>query len=244
MWHQSSLVGICLRRGPLTTNIIKRYLFPHHFRTLLQSSRILNFEYGLYHTAKTRSCIDSEGNPIPWYTYPSLEYLRQLDFTGKRVFEYGCGNSTLFWASVSEKVTSVESSQDWANKIATIAPPNVEIIVESEEDAFIKAIGKLDESFDVIIIDGEYDRLRCAKEALGKAKPGGMLILDNADFFPNSAKLLRNPTYIEVDFSGFGPIGRHTWTTSIFLHREFNFPPRGGIQPKHGIGSRKKVRDA
>src|SRR5688572_10403591 len=48
------------------------------------------------------------GQPIPWYTYPAIEFIRQLDFSQSTVFEYGSGNSTMFWAASAARVISVE----------------------------------------------------------------------------------------------------------------------------------------
>jgi len=40
---------------------------------------------------------------------------------------------------------------------------------------------------------------------------------------------------IEVDFHGFGPINAYTWTTSIFISRNFNFKPINKEQPNFSI---------
>ncbi len=59
-----------------------------------------------------------------------------------------------------------------------------------------------------------------------------MIILDNSDWYKNTAKLLRDKLdLIEVDFHGFGPINNYTWTTSIFFSRNFRFSPINDIQP-------------
>src|SRR5947209_1387749 len=44
-------------------------------------------------SAKTRS-----GEAIPWYTYPAIDFLSQRDFAGKRVLEFGGGQSTIWWS--------------------------------------------------------------------------------------------------------------------------------------------------
>ena len=48
-----------------------------------------------------------DGRPVPWMTYPAICYLEQLDFSQKRVFEYGCGSSTAYWAKRALRTISV-----------------------------------------------------------------------------------------------------------------------------------------
>src|SRR2546423_6005291 len=64
----------------------------------LRLFRILNFEYGYLKSAAAMRSIDAAGNPLPWITYPAIEFLKQLDLSDKTVFEYGCGGGApLFW---------------------------------------------------------------------------------------------------------------------------------------------------
>lgn len=46
-------------------------------------------EFAIERTINEKICIDRDGNPIPWYTYPAIEYLSQFDVTDKDVFEFG-----------------------------------------------------------------------------------------------------------------------------------------------------------
>ncbi len=55
--------------------------------------KILSIKYGQFETIKRWSCIDKNGNPIPWFTYPCIEYLNHLDLSECVVFEYGSGYS-------------------------------------------------------------------------------------------------------------------------------------------------------
>ena len=63
-----------------------------------------------------------------------------------------------------------------------------------------------------------------------------LVILDNADWFPNSAKTLREAGLLQVDMHGFGPINDYTWTTSFFFSRDCHLEPLGGLQPHPPIG--------
>ena len=52
-------------------------------------------DFAIERTIDEKVCLDRNGNPIPWYTYPAIEYLSQFDYSRKTIFEFGCGNSSL-----------------------------------------------------------------------------------------------------------------------------------------------------
>lgn len=214
-------------------------LLPTRIKTLRAADKILNRGYGYQKTFALKQCIDKNNQPIPWYTYPALDYLRQLDMRDKVVFEFGSGNSTLFWASVAHKVIAVESDNAWYGLIKLKLPSNCELIFESDLTKYVNAIEIPSCKFDIIIVDGE-ERFLAAQKAPGYLKKGGLIILDNADWYPESAAFLRKQGFIEVDMTGFGPINDYTWTTSFFFDREFNFLPLQGRQPKPGLSSLNK----
>jgi len=68
-----------------------------------------------------------------------------------------------------------------------------------------------------------------------------MVILDNSDWYRETAKYLReNLDMIEVDFHGFGPINDYTWTTSVFLSRNYRFKSNNNVQPHFSISAIKQ----
>ncbi|WP_017325982.1 hypothetical protein [Synechococcus sp. PCC 7336] len=210
-------------------------------RTAFSCLKILEIEYGHYRSSDQWTCLDKIGNPIPWYTYSTIEYLKQLDFSDKIIFEYGSGNSSLFWANRAKKVISVEDNSQWFDKVSKYNSKNLEIQLIEEKLAYTQSIQKY-ENFDTIIIDGSH-RKACAKEAIQKLNPGGMIVLDNSDWFPKTAEIIRYADFIQVDMAGFGPINYYTWTTSLFLHREFNLKPKSSLQPTHAPGALAKHID-
>lgn len=168
--------------------------------------------------------VDRMGDPLPWYTYPAIEYLDSLSFRNKCVFEYGSGNSTLWWSKRCKLVKSVEDDQAWFNlvkeKLSLAANKNVEFIFSKNIAEYIAA---LDTNFDVIVIDGK-NRKNCVEHIISHElhSMANMIILDNADWHPNAVSKLRaNLNWLEMDFSGFGPINPYSWTTSVFVNPEF-----------------------
>lgn len=215
----------------MISKIIKKTigkLIPGYLKAQLRNFYILAFDYGQLKTIKNWECIDRWGNPIPWYTYPAIEFLNSLNFSNKSVFEYGGGNSTLWWAKKVLNIVSVEHDPEWFAKIESklqVNYRNVKLILERDKDSYINTILKSDLKFDVVVIDGRW-RGDCAKVIGEKLnfKEGFMIILDNSDWYPKTTKYIREKyDTIQVDFHGFGSINSYTWTTSIFLSRNFTF---------------------
>ena len=187
---------------------------------LVLDFEILAFDQGLLSTMLHNLPVDADGKPIPWYTYPAIEYLRQFDLRDRHVFEYGCGNSSHFWAGLGATVWAVDHNPQWHDKMAAEAKSSQTFYLGSDRDDYLQAIKHPGRTFDVVVIDGEW-REECVQPAIEHLAPGGFIILDNADRDRDAGRALRARDFFEVDFNGFGPINDYTWTTAIFL------PPGG-----------------
>jgi hypothetical protein len=181
---------------------------------------------------------------VPWFTYPAIEFLSRLDLSQKTVFEYGCGNSTRYWGRRAASVVSVEHVAAFHALIAPQLPPNCDLTLRTPAENYINALATRNQElggrgFDIIVIDG-HSRVRCAEHAARHLAPGGMIILDNSDWFPEAAAHLRAAGLIECSFSGFAPIIDCTSTTSFYFHRAFDFPLVN--QPSGSIGSVPKPK--
>ena len=175
------------------------------------------FNRGHGHSNRDRGlCLDGAGKPIPWITYPCLEFLSGLDFSGCNVFEYGSGSSTLWWSGRASGVYSVEREADWHARIQPALPSNAQVSLCPDETRYASTILDVDRVFDVVVIDGAV-RYPCAQAMLPKLKPSGLVILDNTEWYPELARFLRDNGFQQVDFSGFGPINAFASCTSIFF---------------------------
>ena len=220
----------------------------------VQVCKILLKDYGYFRSTAEGKYRDHRNDYIPWFTYPAIEALKNWDLSDKRVFEYGSGYSTLFWASRAKEVVSVEHSPQWHQKISRLAPSNAKIILapidEQKNDyhpsdetrkEFASYAGAIEGSFHVIVIDG-YARSRvryqCAQTALPHLDKNGLVILDNSEWLPATAMFLRESGLIQVDLSGPAPGNVHYQTTSFFFTRDFDFPPAGIRQPLTPLGGR------
>lgn len=191
-------------------------LFPLYIKKSYLAWKCLAYEYGQLATMKNWECKDAEGHPIPWYTYPAIDFLRQLDLKQKRIFEFGSGFSTLFWASKGAEVISVEHDPVWYEKINAQIKPNTEILLEPDAEMYTQVLSNQNDVFDIIIIDG-IKRYNSAVVAIQKLDKNGFLILDNADWFPNTSHYLRENGLTQIDFIGFSPINEYTFNTAFFV---------------------------
>ena len=224
---------------PLARRVRSSRILPHNWLPSLRAWRILTFDYGhLLSVARLRS-IDASGEPVAWITYPALEFLKQLDFSDKVVFEYGCGGSTIFWSRIAQHVDSVEDNPAFYEEFRSRVPPNCTLIMEPFPDRYVRAPERRPGGYDVIVIDG-HSRARCAELAAQFLRPGGVVILDNSEWFGEASATLRDADLIEVDLAGLAPINDFISTTSFYFHREFRGKPKNDRQPVGAIGSRPK----
>lgn len=165
--------------------------------------------------------VDAHGNPIPWYAYAIIDFLiRGRLNKSMTVFEYGCGHSTLWWASHCASVIAVDHLKPYIEIIGSKAPKTVQLILAEAEDAYVKAIG--DKKFDIICVDGvEKWRDGTLVESLSHLNEAGVIILDNSQDgrYANGTSLIMNSGFKRIDFWGFTPICTVENSTTIFYRQ-------------------------
>lgn len=150
---------------------------------------------------------DANGDVNPWWCESAVDLTKRkiLHTPDIRIFEWGAGNSTLFWAHYAKEVVSVESNLDWYQKMKSLVPANVRI--EYRELVYGGDYGKVildeEENFDIVVIDGR-DRVRCAKNCLGKLKEDGIIIWDNTDrdYYEEGYRYLKDNGFKQLELSG------------------------------------------
>lgn len=139
----------------------------------------------------------ADGVPQPWITAESRQLLAERLQPIHRGLEYGAGGTTSFFAPRVEHLYSVEGFDHWyeplAKRLADLGVSNVSLTLASAEelgyeseahrDAYVNAHPELAPgSLDFVFVDGEY-RDDCMMRAIELLKPGGLLILDNAEIY-------------------------------------------------------------
>jgi predicted O-methyltransferase YrrM len=138
-----------------------------------------------------------------------------------RVFEYGAGMSSLWYAARVAEVVSVEHDPEWAAEVRRDLPSNCTLLLEPDVDAYVAAItGHV--PFDIVVIDG-LARTDAAAAAVDGLKDDGVIIWDNSDWpeFGEAYPALHGQGFRRLDFAGLGPISRAGWQTSV-LYRDHN----------------------
>src|SRR5882672_868971 len=168
---------------------------------------------------------------IPWFSYAAIDFLEGFIKPHMRVCEYGSGGSTLFFASRTKSVFSIEDNPKWfelvsrrlqekgiANATLKLAPFDFKNPVAFEDSEYLNAIP--DGAFDVIVVDGseEWTQVRpvCFKHVEKSIKPGGIIIVDDSWRYPALRTNNRAQRY-EV-FQSLGPCRPGVTSTDIFFY--------------------------
>ena len=183
---------------------------------LTTNASILGFKYGQVISMEQCRPLDAQMQSIPWFTYPCLEYLSRIDVSTFSIFEYGIGESTSYWSQRALIVHGVEHSEEWFHQIQNRRLPNVSLNLENDKILYTTSILQHSMRYDIVVIDGIY-RECCIDSAVAALNPSGFIIFDNSDWYHVAAKMLRERGFLEVSFSGFGPVNDYTWSTSIFF---------------------------
>lgn len=191
------------------------------WRKARQLHRAIGDEYGWRGSLAAGIPQDRQGRSLPWYTYSAIEFLAGIDFGDKDVFEWGCGHSSLYWARRARHVTSVEDNRAWFEKVDALKAANNSLIYAEEGDAYVNAIRAAGRTYDVIVVDGAHRR-GCASVAPACLNDGGLIILDNADWYPRTRREICEAGFTEIPFCGFGPLNGYAWVTAIYLRAAFS----------------------
>lgn len=178
---------------------------------------------GWLRSAKVGRPVTAEGLPLPWYTYGAIHFLEDRLQPGIRVFEFGCGQSTLWFAARTAQVVSVEHDARWHGDISAGAPSNSTLVLRPDPGAYVAEISRHDPSFDVIAVDGLY-RADCARQAVARLSGDGVIVWDNSDwdeFEQARDQVAELQAFRELRFTGFGPCSARFRATSI-LYRSQN----------------------
>lgn len=213
-------------------------LIPNKVRVLFQIQRGLLLRYGWLRAWWQGRPVDASGAPLPWITYPAIDFLSQFDFSEASVFEWGSGFSSLWWSKRCKQIATVESNSAWIPYIKRLLPESVELIVTAfNADAEVEALVKHHTTrHDVFVVDNHGPfRWKCAQAALQNLIPGGIIILDNSDQCLKACEVLRQGGLTQIDFTGFVPGNGYAHTTSIFIRESFKFQTRGVARPIRSV---------
>lgn len=204
---------------------------------LASAASILFVDMGFSKSAERKTGMLGDGTPVPMMSYSLIEYLMGIDLSALAVLEIGGGNSTYFWAERARSVLTVETNLEWVQVLRERNLPNVSVQTTTAEQ-IAADLSAIDRTFDIIVVDAAANRYACARSVLKKLRPGGFILLDNSDWYPNTAKLLREANLIQVDYTDFRPSHHFRCSASLFLHPDFRPKPKYDRMPLQPIGGK------
>ncbi len=186
-------------------------------------------------------------NPgLPWLTQEANSILATFLLPTDVGIEFGSGRSTLWFASQVAHLTSVEHNPEWYVRVSEWLKEshkdNVDYVLHEKEGeeidetnlpAYVRSADSLrDESLDFALVDGIY-RDACVLAVLAKIKPGGVLVIDNANLYlpcssnaPNSIpahQQAASPRWQR--FAALTASWRKIWTSNGVSDTAFFFKP-------------------
>ena len=204
-----------------------------HFLAAVGAPVKFAFGTGHFLSALKSHAVDQKGKPLPWYTYPSIAFLAQHDFSDADVLEFGGGQSTLWWSGRARSVTCLESDPDWCKKLAKKANDRAEVVHVTSPAHAAQILG--DRLFDIIVVDdgsgvGPSGRVANAQTAFPRIRPDEMVIIDNsdADYCRPILEAARHANYNRVDFMGWAPGSLGQSCTTLLFPGSSRFLCYGG----------------
>ncbi len=144
----------------------------------------------------------------PWLTESANLILKSYLKDSDVGLEFGSGRSTLWFAQRVSALTSVEHNPIWYNKITKMLEENGNSNVtyllfendrgegEGYDSEYVQVINRFSkDSLDFVLIDGIY-RSACVNMVLEKIRPGGLLVIDNVNWYlPRESVALHSRTF-------------------------------------------------
>ena len=203
------------------TKLIYLLSHPNLSKTLLSASfHGYLKDTGWINSFLSQKCVDLDGQPIPWITYPCVDFLQERLNQTMNIFEYGIGFSTLFYLDKVKNIVSVEHNEEWFKKISFLTKgyKNLVLIYSPLVDnQYSKSIVEQQLMFDIVIIDGRQ-RVECIKYAVNHLSSVGVVIVDNTERkkYQEGIDFLIQLGFKKIDFWGLSAGYLNKTCTTIF----------------------------
>lgn len=193
------------------------------YRLFLKNDSFLRSS-GWLMSARLGKPVDASGNYVPWMNHAAIEFLSERLGNDMRLFEYGSGYSTLYFARLVGQVHSVEYDLGWLATIRKDIPQNATVSFVEYDPAngtYSQSIHASGEQYDVVVVDGR-DRVRCMREAVQAVSPDGVVILGDSqrDKYREAHSYMREHGFKSLHFSGLTSLGCNTERSTVFYRAE------------------------
>jgi len=203
----------------LPQKVFDKILLWNFWRYWSQDPNAFLQKSGFIKSFLTNKPCDPDGNPLPWMNYGVIAFLQERLNKDMRIFEYGSGYSTIYWAQRVGHCTSVEYDKIWYDKMneQLSALKEVELVYRPLNDNYTAVIQEQETPFDLIIIDGR-ERVQCAINAFDHLKDDGILLLDDSsrDRYQAAWDFYKEKGFKQLTFTGLKPTGWNADSTTLF----------------------------
>lgn len=120
---------------------------------------------------------------LPWYNIKLIHFLNNFLQKNFDIFEYGGGNSTLYYASKVKSVSTIEGKQEWIDFINKNKQNLHNIKVQKcniIQNFSLEINNFTTKEFDIVVVDSR-DRAKCLMQSVKHLKQNGIIILDNSE---------------------------------------------------------------
>ncbi len=151
----------------------------------------------------------------PWWPKDVITHLEDMLHGGDTCLEWGSGRSTAWLSARTKTVHSIEHNADWHARVrAQLAAQGLdadlvrllssEPLAQPERSPYVRVVDDFaDDEIHICVVDGEH-RAKCALAAVPKLASGGLLMIDDANWF------LDHPSFAPHSRCGRGPAS-HDW---------------------------------
>ncbi|MCU0342233.1 MAG: class I SAM-dependent methyltransferase [Ignavibacterium sp.] len=176
-------------------------------------------EIGWFESFNALKSIDGNGNPLPWFSYPFIDFLTPRITKDLVVFEFGSGSSTSFFAERVKKVISIEHNNEWFEIVNKSRPKNVELILTDSDSAndYLNYFIALKDKADIVIVDGLH-RNECLIKACDNLSSNGVIILDDSERpeYKIGIESITERGFKRLEFWGIAPTVLFKKCTTVF----------------------------
>ena len=210
--------------GQKINTIVKLLAEPKVMAALL-SQRDFGYllDVGWFESFRSQKPVDKNGSPIPWFSYPFIDFLENRLSSEVKLLEFGSGNSTFYFGNRISKVYSIEHNQNWFEIVSELKPTNAELILTKSDslENYLKPLDGISYKFDIIIIDGLH-RNACIKKSVHNLSTGGVIILDDSERkeYKEGVDFLASNKFRRLDFWGIAPTVLFKKCTSLFYKHQ------------------------
>jgi hypothetical protein len=160
-----------------------------------------------------------DGTIVPWMNYAIVYFLEERLKTDLKLFEFGSGYSTLFYANLVHSVTSVESDERWFTTVKSSIPSNAQLIFQAgdKDGDYCRAAIQTGQLYDVIVVDG-IDRVNSVRQSLDALTDRGVILLDDSEReeYAEAFELTAQHEFRALTFEGLKPNDLELRRSTIF----------------------------